>query len=78
MEGMWVGMTSLCLHVLAFFFLGGGSGGRTVLYIMTSWPADETSSMNPLTMIANTYNEDDLIIVKLDIDTPSIELLDNC
>lgn len=31
------------------------------------------ASMNPLTMLLNKYNKDDLIVVKLDVDTPSVE-----
>lgn len=36
--------------------------------------ADSTSRLNPLHMILSNYNEDDIIIVKLDIDTSSIEV----
>ena len=36
--------------------------------------ADNTSAQNPLKMILENYNEDDFIVVKLDIDTSSIEL----
>jgi len=36
--------------------------------------SDPKSKMNPLRMLLDNYNEDDLIVVKLDIDTPSIEL----
>jgi hypothetical protein len=32
------------------------------------------SHLNPLTTLLDKYNEDDLVIVKLDIDTPSLEL----
>ena len=35
--------------------------------------ADKENKMNPLYSILDKYNEDDLIIVKLDIDTPNIE-----
>jgi len=35
---------------------------------------EKTSQLNPLYSIINTFDEDDLIVVKLDIDTPSIEL----
>ena len=36
--------------------------------------SDPESRLNPLKMILNKYNEDDLIIVKLDIDTSFIEV----
>ena len=36
--------------------------------------ADKESHLNPLNLILNNFNEDDFIIVKLDIDTPIIEL----
>ena len=36
--------------------------------------ADNTSAQNPLMMILENYNEDDFIVVKLDIDTSSIEI----
>jgi hypothetical protein len=36
--------------------------------------ADPESSLNPLRMILNNFNQDDFIIIKLDIDTSSIEL----
>jgi hypothetical protein len=36
--------------------------------------ADPNSRLNPLKWILDTFDEDDLIIVKLDIDTPAIEL----
>ena len=36
--------------------------------------ADKDSRQNPLNMIKKNYNEDDLVIMKLDIDTPAIEL----
>eukprot|EP00563_Minutocellus_polymorphus_P021393 CAMPEP_0197718452 /NCGR_PEP_ID=MMETSP1434-20131217/2602_1 /TAXON_ID=265543 /ORGANISM="Minutocellus polymorphus, Strain CCMP3303" /LENGTH=311 /DNA_ID=CAMNT_0043303107 /DNA_START=280 /DNA_END=1215 /DNA_ORIENTATION=+ len=36
--------------------------------------SDKTSVLNPLEMLAENYNEDDFIVVKLDIDTPSVEL----
>jgi hypothetical protein len=36
--------------------------------------ADPESSLNPLRMILDNYNQDDFIIIKLDIDTSSIEL----
>jgi hypothetical protein len=31
-------------------------------------------TMNPLSSIIATFNEDDLVIVKLDVDTPSVEM----
>jgi hypothetical protein len=36
--------------------------------------ADPNSRLNPLKWILDSFEEDDLIIVKLDIDTPSVEL----
>jgi hypothetical protein len=36
--------------------------------------ADPKSRLNPLKWILDSFEEDDLIIVKLDIDTPSVEL----
>jgi hypothetical protein len=36
--------------------------------------ADPTSRLNPLRWILDTMEEDDLVVVKIDIDTPSIEL----
>jgi hypothetical protein len=36
--------------------------------------ADKESRLNPLNLILNDFNEEDLVIVKLDIDTPQIEL----
>jgi len=36
--------------------------------------SDPRSSLNPLQMLADNYNEDDFIVVKLDIDTSSIEV----
>jgi hypothetical protein len=36
--------------------------------------ADKESRLNPLYLILNDFHEDDLVIVKLDIDTPEIEL----
>ncbi|KAG7352087.1 hypothetical protein IV203_008135 [Nitzschia inconspicua] len=36
--------------------------------------SDPTSSNNPLKMIKDNFNEDDFIVVKLDIDTSSIEV----
>jgi len=35
---------------------------------------DSTSKLNPLVSILKTFNEDDLIVVKLDVDTCSVEL----
>jgi len=35
---------------------------------------DPNDRLNPLKMILDQYNEDDLIVVKLDIDTPALEL----
>ena len=35
---------------------------------------EEGHPLNPFTMLLEEYNEDDLIIVKLDIDTPSLEV----
>jgi hypothetical protein len=35
---------------------------------------DQQSVLNPLQMLADHYNEDDFIVVKLDIDTPSVEV----
>ena len=35
---------------------------------------DPASPLNPLSMILDNYNEDDFIVVKLDIDTPSVEM----
>jgi len=34
----------------------------------------EGALMNPLTMLLNNYNADDLIVIKLDIDTPAVEM----
>jgi hypothetical protein len=31
------------------------------------------ASMNPLTMLLQTYHPDDMVVVKLDVDTPSVE-----
>jgi hypothetical protein len=36
--------------------------------------ADQESYLNPFNLILENFNEDDFVIVKLDIDTPSIEL----
>jgi hypothetical protein len=36
--------------------------------------ADPTSSLNPLKMLLENFNEEDFIVVKLDIDTPDIEV----
>jgi len=36
--------------------------------------ADKNSSLNPLKMLLDNFNEDDLIVIKLDIDTPAIEV----
>ena len=36
--------------------------------------ADKDNNLNPLYSIINQFNEDDIIIVKLDIDTGSIEV----
>jgi hypothetical protein len=36
--------------------------------------ADQESLLNPLNLILNDFSEDDFVIVKLDIDTPMIEL----
>jgi hypothetical protein len=36
--------------------------------------SDPESRLNPLKMLLNKFNEDDLVIVKLDIDTPDIEV----
>ena len=36
--------------------------------------SDSTSSLNPLQTLAENYNKDDFIVVKLDIDTSSIEV----
>jgi hypothetical protein len=36
--------------------------------------ATRGARMNPLTMLLDKYNKDDLVIVKLDVDTPSVEL----
>jgi hypothetical protein len=36
--------------------------------------ADPTSSLNPLKMLLQNFNEDDFIVIKLDIDTSSIEV----
>lgn len=36
--------------------------------------SDPNSGSNPLKMILDNYNEDDFIIIKLDIDTPFVEM----
>jgi hypothetical protein len=36
--------------------------------------ADQESHLNPLNLILDNFNEDDFVIVKLDIDAPSVEL----
>jgi hypothetical protein len=43
-------------------------------WINTGVTADRNSSLNPLHMILDHFNEDDFIVVKLDIDTPGIEV----
>jgi hypothetical protein len=43
-------------------------------WINTGVTADPTSSMNPLHMILDNFNEDDFIVIKLDIDTASVEV----
>jgi len=35
---------------------------------------DPLSDQNPWNMLRNTFNEDDFVVVKLDIDTPSVEM----
>uniref|UniRef100_A0A7S0K970 Uncharacterized protein n=1 Tax=Leptocylindrus aporus TaxID=1398097 RepID=A0A7S0K970_9STRA len=35
---------------------------------------DSTAKLNPLVSILKTFNEDDLIVVKLDVDTCAVEL----
>ena len=42
-------------------------------WINTGVSADKSDKMNPLYSIISKFHEDDLIIVKLDIDTPEIE-----
>ena len=36
--------------------------------------ADTSSKFNPLNMILNNFSPEDLVVVKLDIDTPAVEL----
>lgn len=43
-------------------------------WINTGVSADKDDNLNPLYSIINQFNEDDIIIVKLDIDTGSIEV----
>jgi hypothetical protein len=42
-------------------------------WINTAVSSDPTSSRNPLKMLLNSFNEDDFIVIKLDIDTASVE-----
>ena len=44
-------------------------------WINVGMSPDITSRNNPWTLLLNNYNEDDLIIVKLDVNTPSVEVL---
>ena len=46
----------------------------TVLSFTTGVTSDEGSKLNPLESILKEFDEDDFIVLKLDIDSPDIEL----
>jgi hypothetical protein len=71
-------------HIYAFEKLGADPAqvySRLPEHWLTSYhwinvgvDADPNSRLNPLKWILDSFEEDDLIVVKLDIDTPAIEL----